>query len=161
MIRQEVIGIHYKSNKYMNHLGCLFESINFNNYMWHVSCSENFTSGEYSGKVELFLPNGIYSGKQLLSIIEQTPRYYIHLLRLLIVPVGKSIDTHTINNYNDFLKNDVEVVLLSADSDVDLYVKNPKILKNIMQSCIKYYSTETEDPYFLTLQNDDRSSFWV
>ncbi len=161
MSNKDVIGVNCCSKKYMNHLGSLFETVNFEEYTWYVSCSENFASGEYTGRVELFLPDGVYSGEQLRSVIRQTPKYYIHLLRLFAVPLGKNIECQKINNYKDFLESEAEIALLSADSDIDLYVKNFDILQNVIRSCMNYYGNEVASPKLITLQNDDRTGFWV
>ena len=161
MFETDIIGIRFEfSRKYLDHLARLFENISVEKYTWYVSCSENFLSCD-DGKIQQFLPNGVYSGAEFNSIIHSTSNYYIHLIYILAVPIGSEIDTCSINSYEDYVNSPVEIALLSADSYVDLYAKDLGTLKSIFSSCQKYYALGTITPQYITPQNDDRETFFV
>lgn len=157
---KNAIGINFEfSREYVNHFAQLFENISVERYTWYVSCSENFCSN--NGKWDSFLPNGIYSGNEFFSIISSISEYYIHLICLFAVPRGKIFDLDKINDYEDYVKSNAEIALLSADSIVDLYVKDENVLNTIINSCIYYYSSNTKIPKIITHENNVRNKFWV
>ena len=160
MIETEIIGMRFEfSREYLNHFAQLFENFTVEKYTWYVSCSENYLS--CNGKIQQFLPNGIYSGDEFASIIRSLSNYYIHLVCVFAVPIGKSFDPDAIKYYEDYIKSTAEIALLSADSYADLYVKDLNVLKKIVSSCKKYYSNGTISPQYITSQNDGRERFEV
>ena len=160
MTNDAIIGIEFQfSRDYANHFARLFESVPVEAYTWYVSCSENYSS--CNGKVGQFLPDGVYSGDKFASIIRSIPKYYIRLIRLFAVPIGKKFDSSKINYYGDYLKSNAEIALLSADSFVDFYAKQQNVLRTVADSCERYYAIDDSIPHFITLQNDTRTGFWI
>ena len=118
----EHIGIEFEfAHKYKKSLGRIFKNINVRKYTWHTACSESYQEGEQ--KVEFFLPNGVYDGISFEELIINT-NHYIHLLCLYGVPNGIPFSAKQIINYNDFLNSGAEIALISADSIVQMYVKD-------------------------------------
>lgn len=160
MLETETIGIRFEiSREYLNHFAQLFENFPVEKYTWYVSCSENYSSS--NGKIHRFLPNGIYSGDEFSTIIHSELKYYIHLIVLFAVPTGDAFDTNIIDSYADYIKSNAEIALLSADSFVDLYIKDHNALKNIFTSCNKYYSNGAIPLEWSTSKNDGREKFKV
>jgi len=160
MLETEIIGIKFEfSREYLNHFAQLFENVSVEKYTWHVSCSENYLSCD--GKIYQFLPDGIYSGKEFASMIQSLSEYYIHLICIYAVPIGKEFDSSAISTYQDYANSHAEIALLSADSFADLYVKDLNSLKEIFSSCEKYYGNGTISPQFITKENDEREKFEV
>ena len=79
----------------------------------------------------------------------------------MAVPIDVKFNPHGINSYKDYLNSPVEVALLSADSYVDLYVKDHIALKQILASCNKHYRNGTPPPQCITLDNNRRVKFEV
>lgn len=160
MFETEIIGIKFEfSREYLNHFARLFENFSVEKYTWYVSCSENYLSCD--GKIYNFLPNGIYTGNEFASIIQSLSEYYIHLICIFAVPIGNEFDSSVIASYKDYINSSAEIALLSADSYVDLYVKDLSALKKIFSSCKTYYSNGTISPQYITRENDDREKFEV
>ena len=158
-LKNTKIGICFEfSKEYVDHLGRLFRELPVSTYTWYVACSENYYS--LNGTVDLFLPDGVYSWDEFLSVLRATPEYYIRLLRLLAVPADKSLDQSTIHSYADYVQSNAEIALLSADSYVDFYAKDTNVLDAVMKSCRQYYSSG-ELPCYITPENDERTGFWV
>ncbi len=130
---KKYIGIEFGITPYVNSLARLFESVDVEKYTWYASCSENFLPGRNGGN---FLEDGIYSGVQFKREIERD-EYYIHLLCLYAVPSGKEFDTEAMKVYDDFLSSNAEIGFFSADSMVDLYVKDGDVLKSVYGSCVR------------------------
>ncbi len=151
----DIIGLDFKIRGYANHFAELFESLPIEEYTWHVDCSENFYS--HCGKVDLFLPNGVYSGSEFKQALFETPSYYIHLIRLLAVPNGIDFNVNQINTYDDYVNSPVEIAFLSGDSIVDLYIKSASHLNRVYELCKKRYASIS----LLTEANDTRTEFWV
>lgn len=156
----EAIGIHFDFPRgYDRHLAQLFEYIVIDKYTWYVTCSDNYYL--CNGRIEQFLPDGVYSGRDFCRQIHSCQEYYIHLVRLLAVREGKLLEQDSIHTYRDYMNSNAEIALLCADSMVDFYAKNPYVLKAVMESCERYFSTTAESPYFITLKNETRTGFVV
>ena len=155
----EVVGLSFKLRGYKAHLRYMFERIPVADYTWYISESENFISTK--GKIDLFLPDGVYSGARFANIVSSAEDYYIHLIRMFAVPCGMSLRPEEIDNFHDYTKSNAEIAFLSADSFVDLYVKNPGLLRNIVDS----YECNTchgKEPFeYITIQRDSRTAFHV
>ncbi len=163
MVDQNRIGIRFQfAQTYTDHLAKLFQNIFVEHYTWYVSYSENLFS--HNGKVEMFLPDGVYTGEQLKNIINNAD-YYLILFCLYGVPSGKYFAQEDIKHYQDYLQSNAEIALFCADGFADLYAKDPIILENIMTSCQEYKETflsEEEFPLgFFTEENDERTGFYI
>lgn len=132
----EYIGIEFElAHKYTNCLDEIFKNVNVKEYTWYTACSESYAEVNigYAG-VEFFLPDGVYSGETFAKIIANT-KHYIHLLCLYGVPNGAAFSAEQITDYNDFLGSGAEIALISADSIVQMYLKDSDMLKNIASIC--------------------------
>lgn len=132
----EYIGIEFEfAHKYTNCLGEIFKKINVKEYTWHTACSESYAEANTGNTgVEFFIPNGIYSGEAFAGIIANT-KHYIHLLCLYGVPNGVAFSAEQITDYNDFVKSGAEIALISADSIVQMYLKDSNMLGSIASIC--------------------------
>lgn len=129
----EYIGIEFEfAHKYTNCLGEIFKKVNVKEYTWHTTCSESYVEGNTN--VEFFMPDGIYDGESFEKMIANT-NHYIHLLCLYGVLNGVAFSAEQITDYNDFLNSSAEIALISADSIVQMYLKDSNMLKSIASIC--------------------------
>ena len=117
----EYIGIEFEfAHKYTNCLGEIFKKINVKEYTWHTACSESYAEANTGNTgVEFFIPNGIYSGEAFAGIIAN----------------GVAFSAEQITDYNDFVKSGAEIALISADSIVQMYLKDSNMLGSIASIC--------------------------
>lgn len=158
----EYIGIEFElAHKYSNCLGKIFEKVNVKEYTWYTACSESYV--ESDPKVEFFLPNGIYAGASFEKLI--STNHYIHLLCLYGVPNGMTFSAEQITDYNDFLKSGAEIALISADSIVQMYLKDDNTLKDIVSICTDndggFIDTSPLPIRLFTKETDVRTGFKV
>ena len=161
MVYDDSIGIEFEfTHDYVNHITRIFQNITVEKFTWYVYWSENYMP-DGNGKIEQFLPNGVYSGQEFSLIINSSQEYYIHCIHLYAVPNGLDFDHASIKNYNDYKRSNAVIALLSEDSLVDFYTKDNNILKSVYEVCIKYYkyNSEIKPLKIKTIQNNSRDKF--
>lgn len=162
----EYIGIEFElAHKYTNCLGEILKNVNVKEYTWYTICSESYAEVNTGNTgVEFFLPDGIYAGEAFAGIIAST-NHYIHLMCLYGVPNGVAFSAEQITDYNDFLGSGAEIALISADSIVQMYLKDSDMLKSIASICKSDncgFIDESRIPVRLfTKETDGRTGFKV
>lgn len=156
-----------QDGSYTNHFAHLFESLSMEDYTWYVTYSENDCSVPQSPHhVDHFLPEGVYSSKELLDLITERPQYYILQLSMYAVPSGVPFAPERIKVYKDYLESAAELAFFSGDSIVSFYAKDEAILKNIFASAKHHYTNEASEscihePTLITAGTDGRTEFYV
>ena len=173
MNEKAYIGVRFDVfNSYTDHFSKIFESIDVKDYTWYVtpgSANETLFEGCTADSFS-FLPIGVYSGREFYEKIHSC-NYYIFLLVMFAVPNGKEFKPDSVQYYEEYVQSNAELAFICADRDVNLYVKNPAILKNIFESCKKYYDEASENekqsiiyyehPELFTKEDDYRTALEV
>lgn len=153
------IGFFFEAKReYFNHFSFFFKPFEVSQYDWYVDCSENYFSND--GKVDLFLPDGVYTGEEFKKFCYSDSDYFLHLIRIFAVPTGLSFDQKKIDHYNDYANSNAQLALLSADSFISYYIKDKRYLKECYSSCVDYIG-DSEKIKLISTENDDRTGFWV
>jgi hypothetical protein len=123
-------GIRLKLiNRYDRYLYKLLLPLFHYNFIWEVHEDEVYRIVEGSLNRDLFEQKLLNNDRFYQQIINQ---HYLIFLKLM---ASKNITNISIESYDEFIKSDVEMIVLVIDSVfVDIYVKNRVLLKKIVDN---------------------------
>lgn len=123
-----MIGIKFKvRNEYNNFLYRILEGINFDKCKWEIIEEEI-----YNEKGENFFQKSHYLNQPFEELIKNN-MYYIVFANIQLYNIKSFVSK--ITDYEDFVKSDCMLILFVTDNEfVEIYGKNPKILKKILKN---------------------------
>ncbi|WP_408638356.1 DUF2691 family protein [Paenibacillus aestuarii] len=126
-------------------------------YNWLVGAGEEYKWQDTDLK-PIFPDNvNILNGEELLQFINTDVSQYIIFTDLKAFPIGSHI--LKIDKYEEFIKSDCELILLSVDSSyTSIYCKDPKLLSELY---VNMESLKVDKLSYITDENDFRSTVIV
>lgn len=147
-----MIGIEFelKSN-YESIIYSILKDVDVEKYKWVIVQQEVIFENDFNKK----LPS-IIEGKKFCEKFQNDGGYFVNQLNMQAYFSDSKISK--INNYNDFLNNECQIIVLFSDNKVvEVYAKEKKVLEVI----INYLKDISIDFSIKTLENDARTLMYV
>jgi hypothetical protein len=119
-------------NAWGSYLKDIFSNIDVENYNWMIGEMTEIL-GE-SNKTIFDKP--IISGPEFLKTIN-LPQYYV--IHAIIFALPKGLSSEFFRDFDDFSKSNYEIAVLIIDcTDVNIYAKDPVVIKQFMSNAFRF-----------------------
>ena len=158
MEKTQKIGVQFQlPQNYDTHFAVLFQNIDTRKYTWHIANSEILCHNEKTKTIDEFTMDGTYIGEAFEKRICHTS-YHVIAARIFASPSHCKAEIDDILDYNSFLCSKFEIALLCADSYVDFYAKDQRIINYVFHAAKQLSSNSVS---FITMENDSRTNFYI